>query len=323
MESFRECPICFFEYDLGRNRPVVLPWCGHTACKECIEANLKDGSLVCALCNQRGELYLDKLIINYSLLSMLDVKQPTPPPKSVDVKKSRLTEMCMHKIAFIKGRKDRLHQGIIQAESDVARCEAAMIDFGFSLRSYLDEMEGKTTALIEAVRNSNASKAGSELQQVEEDLDYYQGLMRSLEQMDFNSQDPEGVGIIQQLKKPLNYNYEVSLDTLSIDREEELQTATELLAGVELTKKLVSLEFETFDGYLVNDLEAQLSVPRADIQRVYPGDMLEEVKQNPSSDAKIALEGSYETTAKGKKKKKRRKKKQNVWGIETPDCMQQ
>lgn len=334
MESYKECPICFFNYDNANNRPIVLPWCGHTTCKDCVETRTIKGRLTCALCNQTGELDMQKLIVNYSLMSMLDVQ--LEPPKQFDMRKAKLAEMCNHKISFIRARKERVQQAALQAENEIVKCEEAIAEFGAWLKEMYEDLEAKSRRMIENARNSNAHKTETQLSQAEDDLNHFTSILNSLKNDHAVTKERD---VFQQLKRPMNYNYEVNYRALKLEGEDGLQNASELLDKVKIRKVKLPIEFETFDGFLVSDLEAQftggqfeenqieaeLSDLSCEEEEKLDEEKLEEEKlEELSDDASVDTEAlSVANLSTVKKKKRRRKRQPTLWGIKAPKCKQQ
>jgi glycerophosphoryl diester phosphodiesterase len=319
MESFRECPICFYEYDYNSHKPIVLPWCGHSLCKECTEHTLLNSSLKCAVCNQEGELDLSRLIINFSLLSMLEIKIPEKPKAAVALtKRAKLTELCMHKVAFIRSRKDRLVQALMEAEAEVDRSEAAVTDFITRARCRLSDLEDYTLAKLGKVRAINKEKTEQELYQVEEDMDHFMTIVQSLEATEADTAD-----IVEQLKKPMNYNYEVNLCSLQLGGEETLAELLEQLEDVRIVSKQLPVTFETFDGYLLSDI-AQFVEPEEQEGESSGKRQEEEWKVRADEQrGRANAELASQPVAESKPKKKRKKKKPKQAWPGAPDCFQQ
>lgn len=50
------CKICQSPFDLSENLPVILPTCGHTYCKQCLERMLRQSTLRTIICPEDGKV---------------------------------------------------------------------------------------------------------------------------------------------------------------------------------------------------------------------------------------------------------------------------
>ena len=66
-----ECSICIQNYTSEERKPKSLP-CGHTLCASCITDIHSGEVIVCPMCKQEHQISLDKIPINFSLLTIIE-----------------------------------------------------------------------------------------------------------------------------------------------------------------------------------------------------------------------------------------------------------
>ncbi|CAG9319811.1 unnamed protein product [Blepharisma stoltei] len=74
--QFIGCPVCFNEYNVISHFPLVLPACGHTACKVCLEKIAEERSVIkCPVCRSMNFKEVYSLPVNYALLDVSEHKE--------------------------------------------------------------------------------------------------------------------------------------------------------------------------------------------------------------------------------------------------------
>mmetsp|Transcript_27416 Transcript_27416/g.49376 ORF Transcript_27416/g.49376 Transcript_27416/m.49376 type:complete len:142 (+) Transcript_27416:610-1035(+) len=73
MAEMPECQICLFEYNTRLNKPIILPWCGHTICKSCAIDLTRGSYLKCPSCSQTGQFSPDSCTFNISLMDAINL----------------------------------------------------------------------------------------------------------------------------------------------------------------------------------------------------------------------------------------------------------
>lgn len=92
--NFIGCPICFNEYNAISNFPMILPSCGHTVCKVCLEKIAEERTVIkCPVCRAMNFKDVYSLPVNYALLDISENKEHR--------------EMCLkHKLEIVAYCKD-------------------------------------------------------------------------------------------------------------------------------------------------------------------------------------------------------------------------
>ncbi|XP_063595985.1 histone-lysine N-methyltransferase 2D-like [Penaeus indicus] len=92
------CSVCFESYGEGERKPLMLPSCGHTFCKQCVHgiiASENKGQFQCPTCRRsQPVLSLDDLPVNYSLLEVASLSPTTPPEEGFKEKTLKEEERC-------------------------------------------------------------------------------------------------------------------------------------------------------------------------------------------------------------------------------------
>lgn len=78
-----KCSSCRGLYDSCKRLPLLLPNCGHTCCKACLERLVQHRGYLCSVCRMKQGVYsIDDLHVNHSLLEMIlsvgEEKRATP-----------------------------------------------------------------------------------------------------------------------------------------------------------------------------------------------------------------------------------------------------
>ena len=69
------CPVCLSSYSADAHAPLVLPSCGHTVCRPCLQSLVKFSSVSkCPVCKQLNFTEVDSLPTNYALLEYAGLK---------------------------------------------------------------------------------------------------------------------------------------------------------------------------------------------------------------------------------------------------------
>ncbi|XP_037795147.1 tripartite motif-containing protein 55-like, partial [Penaeus monodon] len=92
------CSVCFESFGEGERKPLMLPSCGHTFCKQCVRgiiASEKKGQFQCPTCRRCQPVSsLDDLPVNYSLLEVASLSPSTPPEEGSREKTLKEEERC-------------------------------------------------------------------------------------------------------------------------------------------------------------------------------------------------------------------------------------
>lgn len=76
--STATCPVCFDCFNSEELQPLILPKCGHTVCKKCLNHIVRSSTLVkCPVCRKINPTDLTKIPVNYALLDYSEVNEAT------------------------------------------------------------------------------------------------------------------------------------------------------------------------------------------------------------------------------------------------------
>lgn len=71
--SVGSCPVCFESYNHMRNSPLLLPSCGHTVCRFCLQNMYEDSSILkCPVCRTMSFNEIESLPTNYAILEIIE-----------------------------------------------------------------------------------------------------------------------------------------------------------------------------------------------------------------------------------------------------------
>lgn len=82
------CPVCFDPYS-SSNDPLILPFCGHTVCRECLINILNETNHLCPIDRKPIQIHFNYLSIenwpkNFALMSLIDKKLVKKPKMKLD-----------------------------------------------------------------------------------------------------------------------------------------------------------------------------------------------------------------------------------------------
>ncbi|ROT85015.1 hypothetical protein C7M84_021556 [Penaeus vannamei] len=96
LDSALTCTVCFDSFGEGERKPLMLPSCGHTFCKQCVHgiiASENKGQFHCPTCRRcQPVLSLEDLPVNYALLEVASLAPSAAPeqgPKEAVLKEER------------------------------------------------------------------------------------------------------------------------------------------------------------------------------------------------------------------------------------------
>lgn len=107
LDSALTCTVCFDSFGEGERKPLMLPSCGHTFCKQCVHgiiASENKGQFHCPTCRRcQPVLSLEDLPVNYALLEVASLAPSAAPeqgPKEAVVKEEERCPDHGSRLAF-------------------------------------------------------------------------------------------------------------------------------------------------------------------------------------------------------------------------------
>ncbi|XP_042880419.1 tripartite motif-containing protein 55-like [Penaeus japonicus] len=98
LDGVLTCAVCFDTFCEGERKPLMLPSCGHTFCKQCLHgiiARENKGQFQCPTCRRsQPVLSLEDLPVNYSLLEVATLSPTTSPEEGPTQRTLKDEERC-------------------------------------------------------------------------------------------------------------------------------------------------------------------------------------------------------------------------------------